>query len=123
MTKKGKKQDGRASDLTFKWMLTTLGPEWEQWQELAAEWMAIQHTGVDHKRRALGCFFESYLLEYAPYVTDIGLFFKGYNGHICSTDHANRFQGLTCLISPLHDHSPRTLGNVDHDDTIFDCLT
>ena len=83
---KGKKRDGRASDLTFKWMLTTLGPEWEQWQELAAEWMAIQHTGVDHKRRALGCFFESYLLECAPYATDIGLFFKGYNGHICSTE-------------------------------------
>lgn len=37
MAKKGKKRDGRASDLTFKWMLTTLGPEWEQWQELAAE--------------------------------------------------------------------------------------
>lgn len=86
MAKKVKKQDGRASDLTFKWMLTTLGPEWEQWQELAAEWMAIQHAGIDHKRRALGSFFESYLLERAPYATDIGLFFKGCNGHICSTE-------------------------------------
>ncbi len=66
-------------------MLTTLGPEWEQWQELAAEWMAIQHAGIDHKRRALGS-FESYLLEHAPYATDICLFFKGYNGHICSTE-------------------------------------
>lgn len=49
MAKKVKKHDGRTSDLTFKWMLTTLGPEWEQWQELAAEWMATQHVGVDHK--------------------------------------------------------------------------
>jgi len=83
---KGKKSDGRSSDLTFKWMLTTIGPEWEQWQELAAEWMATQHVGVNDKRRALSSFFESYLLECAPYATDIGLFFKGYNGHICSTE-------------------------------------
>jgi len=86
MAKKVKKRDGRSSDLTFKWMLTTLGPEWQQWQELAAEWMATQHVGVDHKLSALSLFFESYLLEYAPYATDIGLFFKGYNGHICSTE-------------------------------------
>lgn len=86
MARKGKKNDGRSSDLTFKWMLTTLGPEWQQWQELAAEWMATQHAGVDHKLSALSRFFESYLLECAPYATDIGLFFKGYNGHICSTE-------------------------------------
>ena len=86
MTQKGKKNDGRASDLTFKWMLTTLGPEWEQWQELAAEWMATQHSSVELKRRALSIFFESYLLEHAPYATDVGLFFKGYNSHHCSTE-------------------------------------
>tara|TARA_R110002050_G_C8951563_1_gene513427 strand:+ start:1584 stop:4238 length:2655 start_codon:yes stop_codon:yes gene_type:complete len=86
MSTKGKKHDGRVSDLTFKWILTTLGPEWEQWQELAAEWMATQHTGVNAKRQALSRFFESYLMEFAPYATDLGLFFKGYNGHICSSD-------------------------------------
>jgi hypothetical protein len=83
---KDQKRDGRTSDLTFSWMLTTLGPEWEQWQELAAEWMAIQHSSLDPKRKALTRFFESYLLEFAPYATDVGLFFKGYNGHHCSTD-------------------------------------
>ena len=87
---KGRKNDGRASDLTFKWMLTTLGPEWQQWQELAAEWMATQHAGIDDKRKALSRFFESYLLECAPYATDIGLFFKGYNGHICSTEELRK---------------------------------
>ncbi|PMG43452.1 integrase family protein [Shewanella sp. 10N.286.52.B9] len=86
MTTKGKKRDGRASDFTFKWMLTTLGPEWEQWQELAAEWMATQHSGVSEKRESLCRFFESYLLEYAPYATDVGLFFKGYEGHLCSSE-------------------------------------
>jgi hypothetical protein len=83
---KGKKNDGRASDLTFKWMLTTLGPEWEQWQELAAEWMATQHDGINDKRSSLCSFFESYLLECAPYAVDVALFFKGYNGHHCSTE-------------------------------------
>lgn len=83
---KGKKNDGRASDITFKWMLTTLGPEWEQWQELAAEWMAIQHSAISHKREALTRFFESYLRDCAPYAVDVSLFFKGYEGHLCSTE-------------------------------------
>lgn len=86
MATKGKKQDGRSSDLTFSWMLTTLGAEWQQWQELAKEWMAKQHSGVEFKRKALSDFFESYLLEVAPYATDLTLFFKGYNGHLCSSD-------------------------------------
>ncbi|MFB2728333.1 integrase family protein [Shewanella mangrovisoli] len=85
MANKGRKQDGRSSDLTFSWMLTTLGAEWQQWQELAAEWMAKQTTGVNHKREALSRFFESYLAECAPYaISNIDLFFKGYNGHRCS---------------------------------------
>lgn len=58
MTTKGKKQDGRTSDLTFSWMLTTLGPEWQQWQELSAEWLATQSTGVNRKRKTL-CFFSN----------------------------------------------------------------
>lgn len=63
---KTRKYDGRVSDLTFSWMLTTLGAEWQQWQELAAEWMAKQTTGVADKRGALNRFFESYLAECAP---------------------------------------------------------
>ena len=60
MAKRGKK-DGRSSDLTFSWMLTTLGPEWQQWQELAAEWIVTQQTGIRHKQKALARFFESYV--------------------------------------------------------------
>lgn len=87
MVKKGQKHDGRSSDITFSWMLTTLGAEWQQWQELAAEWMAEQIEGVSAKRDALTRFFESYLAEYAPYaISNIDLFFKGYNGHQCSSE-------------------------------------
>ncbi|UTZ31513.1 integrase [Vibrio campbellii] len=85
--KKGNKRDGRSSDLTFSWMLTTLGAEWQQWQELAAEWMAIQTSSIHHKQKALSRFFESYIAGYAPYaIGNIDLFFKGYQGHKCSSE-------------------------------------
>ncbi|EGQ8096940.1 integrase family protein [Vibrio cholerae] len=91
MAIKGKKRDGRASDLTFSWMLTTLGAEWEQWQALAAEWMATQTSGVAHKLKALSRFFESYIAECAPYAIDnMSLFFKGYKGHQCSSEELEK---------------------------------
>ncbi|MDE1316294.1 integrase family protein [Vibrio aestuarianus] len=87
MANKGRKNDGRSSDLTFSWMLTTLGAEWQQWQELTADWMAAQTTAIHVKRDAIARFFESYLAECAPYaISNIDLFFKGYNGHLCSSE-------------------------------------
>ncbi|MFH4460260.1 gamma-mobile-trio integrase GmtZ [Vibrio alginolyticus] len=90
MAIKGKKHDGRASDLTFSWMLTTLGAEWQQWQELAAEWMAAENSGIETKLTALTRFFESYLCEYASYAVDLPLFFKGYKGHQCSSEELEK---------------------------------
>lgn len=90
MGKKGKKHDGRSSDLTFSWMLRTLGAEWQQWQELAAEWMAIQDTGVNHKCDALNIFFEVYIQECAQYATDVALFFSGYKGHLCNSEELEK---------------------------------
>ncbi|MDG2393390.1 MAG: integrase family protein, partial [Thalassotalea sp.] len=87
MGAKGKKNDGRASDLTFSWMLTTLGSEWQQWQELAAEWMATHTSNITEKQKSLTRFFEYYLTECAPYaIGNIDLFFKGYCGHRCSSE-------------------------------------
>ncbi|EDK28378.1 hypothetical protein VSWAT3_15738 [Vibrionales bacterium SWAT-3] len=89
--KKGQKHDGRTSDLTFSWMLTMLGEEWQQWQELAAEWMVTQNSGIHHKNLALSRFFESYLAECAPYaICNIDLFFKGYQGHKCSSEELEK---------------------------------
>ncbi len=88
---KKRKHDRRSSDLTFSWMLTTLGAEWNQWQELAAEWMAEQNNSVNHKQQALARFFESYLAEYAPYtIGNMDLFFKGYQGHKCSNEELEK---------------------------------
>ncbi|MBD78198.1 MAG: integrase [Crocinitomicaceae bacterium] len=86
-----KKNDGRSSDLTFSWMLITLGVEWRQWQELVSEWMSKQKVGVDHKQLALSRFFESYLAICAPYaIGDLSLFFNGYNGHKCSSEELEK---------------------------------
>lgn len=81
-----KKRDGRTSDLTFSWMLSTLGKEWVSWQIFAANWLETQHGGIDHKIDGLITFFETYLKNYAPYSIDVNLFFKGFNGHVCSTE-------------------------------------
>jgi hypothetical protein len=87
MATKRKKHDGRASDLTFSWMLTTLGTEWQQWQELAAGWMEAQTTAISLKQAALTRFFEQYLMEYAPYaIGDLSSFFNGCNEHKSSSE-------------------------------------
>ncbi|MFW1555058.1 integrase family protein [Vibrio parahaemolyticus] len=97
-----RKRDGRTSDLTFSWMLTTLGAEWNQWQELAAEWMAGQNAGVNDKLDALARFFESYLAECAPYaISNLDLFFKGYQGHKCSSEELEALVRKT-QNSPAH---------------------
>ncbi|HHF3262710.1 gamma-mobile-trio integrase GmtZ [Vibrio alginolyticus] len=97
-----RKRDGRTSDLTFSWMLTTLGAEWNQWQELATEWMAGQNAGVNDKLDALARFFESYLAEYAPYaISNIDLFFKGYQRHKCSSEELEALVRKT-QNSPAH---------------------
>ncbi|MFH4701644.1 integrase family protein [Vibrio alginolyticus] len=97
-----RKRDGRTSDLTFSWMLTTLGAEWNQWQELAAEWMVGQNAGVNDKLDALARFFESYLAEYAPYaISNIDLFFKGYQRHKCSSEELEALVRKT-QNSPAH---------------------
>lgn len=84
-------RDGRSSDLTFSWMLTTLGAEWNKWQELAAEWMETQTTGIKQKQEAMSRFFESYLAEYAPYaIGNMDLFFKGHQGHKCSSEELEK---------------------------------
>ncbi|WP_337222724.1 integrase family protein [Vibrio alginolyticus] len=87
MANKSNKIVGRSSDITFSWMLTTLSAEWQQWQELAAEWMATETKAIQVKMDALTRFFESYLAECAPYaISNIDLFFQGYNGHRCSSE-------------------------------------
>jgi hypothetical protein len=97
-----RKQDGRSSDLKFLWLLSTLGPEWLQWQQYAAEWMSKQDTGTSTKREALTNFFETYLLSHAPYAINVTALFKGQGGHQCSSEEfvtILKQKGIRCPIA------------------------
>ena len=96
MATKGKKQDGRASDLTFSWMLNTLGPKWKQWQEFAAEWMNSQNAAVAPKRKALTHFFETHLLKLGNTSTNVGILLNG-DAHITLTNEALKNDLSTAL--------------------------
>lgn len=91
MATKGRRNDGRSTDLTFSWMLATLGSEWQPWQDLAAKWMAEQTASIDSKLKALSRFFEGYLLECASYAVDVTLFFEGYQGHHCCAEELETY--------------------------------
>lgn len=50
-----------AADVTFEWMVRELGPEFAEWQVLAASWLATQPLGLADRINGLRCFFKSYL--------------------------------------------------------------
>jgi len=52
-----------AADLSFQWMVRDLGPEFAEWQALAAKWLATQPLGLADRINGLRCFFKSYLHE------------------------------------------------------------
>ena len=54
-----KKQDGRTSDLTFSWVLTSLGQEWKIWQQFASEWLLSKHNGIHERIHALIIFLKT----------------------------------------------------------------
>lgn len=98
MKNKGKKIDGRTYDIKFSWFTQSCGEQWEQWRCYAAEWLATQHAAQDLRRKMLTHLFESYLHGRARYAADVTLFFKGSNGHRCSTEEL-----LTVLKATISD--------------------
>ncbi|WP_342624342.1 gamma-mobile-trio integrase GmtZ [Pseudomonas alkylphenolica] len=59
--KKGAKQNGRNSDVTFAWMTAERGAQWEHWRALMAGWLATQHQGIYDKIKQLLFFGADYL--------------------------------------------------------------
>lgn len=49
------------ADVTFEWMQRELGPEFSEWQQLAATWLATQPLGLADRINGLRCFFKNYL--------------------------------------------------------------
>ena len=58
---KNKKITPRAMDLSMEWVTRELGPGYEEWRALAAEWIATQPLGLADRLTALRCFFEKYM--------------------------------------------------------------
>lgn len=51
----------RSVDISFEWVTREFGAEFDEWQTLAASWIAIQPRGLADRLAALRCFFEKYL--------------------------------------------------------------
>lgn len=49
------------ADVSFEWMKRELGPDFAEWQELAATWLATQPVGLADRINGLRCFFKNYL--------------------------------------------------------------
>lgn len=61
--KKRSNQTPVSADLTFEWVTRELGPEFAEWQALAATWLATQPLGLADRINGLRRFFKNYLHE------------------------------------------------------------
>ena len=69
--------DGRTRDISLTWLIENHGKEWEEWRQLAHEWLSFQETSQNSKLEALVLFFDSYLVSNIPCASDVSVFFKG----------------------------------------------
>ncbi|WP_412536041.1 integrase family protein [Marinobacter sp. MIT932201] len=90
MTQK-RQNKGYTTDLTFGWVTQDLGPEWLQWQQYAAEWVAKNPSNSAMRLEAIKPFL-LYLKIKAPYAHDIASMFKGHrDGHQVSSEEFNDY--------------------------------
>ncbi len=54
--------DLRSYDLQLTWLTHTYGPEWGDWQRLAANWLSQHQTAMSTRLIALSWFIENYLI-------------------------------------------------------------
>lgn len=82
---------GYSTDVTLRWITEDLGPDWLQWQQYGAEWLATQDVAIAHRLKAIK-YFILYLKEKAPYACDVATMFKGHSGgHKVSSEEFNDF--------------------------------
>lgn len=101
MTRRGIEHDGRSSDLDCRWMVETLGSEWEEWRKLASEWLASDGKSYSDRIAALIFFFSKYLNINVKYASDVPLFFSGYRGHRCSSDEMIKAAKVTITAEDI----------------------
>lgn len=62
MEEKGRRQDGRSTDLHCHWFTKKYGDDWEAWRAYADAWLHEQDKGLASRREAIGAFLETYLI-------------------------------------------------------------
>ena len=77
MNVKKRMHDGRTRDISLTWLIENHGKEWEEWRQLAHEWLSFQEAGQHSKLEALVLFFDCYLAPSTPWASDVAVFFKG----------------------------------------------
>ena len=88
---KTRQKSGYTTDLTLEWITQDLGPEWLQWQQYAAEWLATQNSGVSKRLTGIRHLVQ-YLKSKAPYAVDVATMFKGHrDGHQVSSEEFNDY--------------------------------
>ena len=58
MGSKNSKQKGYTTDLMLGWVTQDLGPEWLQWQQYAAEWLAESKQGTARRMESIKHFLK-----------------------------------------------------------------
>lgn len=86
ITPEKRQQDGHRYDFTLQWLVKNHGQEWEEWRQLAEDWMTKQDTAASAKLNSLYLFFKLYLAGSAPFTSDVKGFFVGKNGWQASID-------------------------------------
>ncbi|NNG83162.1 VPA1269 family protein [Acinetobacter sp. ANC 5378] len=62
----------------FKWLVLENGAEWNEWKDLANEWINLYKDSSQYRKTALNLFFKSFLLKKVEYRNVIELF-KNHN--------------------------------------------
>lgn len=124
MTKK-RQNKGYTTDLALGWITQDIGPEWLQWQQYAAEWLAAQNSNM-HTRMESIKHFVLYLKNKAPYAHDVASMFKGHAGghkvsseefvdYLAAAGRKKKYSEIINNISAMCDHIIKHHLSVDED--------
>lgn len=111
---KKRKGKGYTTDLSLGWVTQDLGPEWLQWQQYAAEWMATRTTGVPHCLKAIKHLL-GYLNSKAPYAKDVAMLFKGHPaGHKVSSQEFHDYMVNKGINAECYKFIAHSIALCDH---------
>jgi hypothetical protein len=81
-----RKQNGRASDMTFSWLTRDHGEQWEEWRAFFAGWLKTQQQGINTKLNSMNIFALNYLSKIPNGHQPASLFQAGRKGLLPSLE-------------------------------------